>query len=126
VSIYCSVFGLDEHKPRCARIKKLGPKLYQEDDTKPCTCGVSPIKYQGSHVLPSNKDERGGDLGFAAIPSHITRNRKDNGAENGWLPWLRFHLNGGYQDSLILTRKQVTELRDCLNVWMDKSAPPPR
>jgi len=125
MSIYCSIFGMDEHTHRCQRIKKIGPKLYQYDDTKPCTCGTSPILYQGSHVFPSNKDKRGGDIGFAAIPRHITRNRKNNGPENGiWHPWLRFHIYGGVEDSVILTRAQVVKLRDALNIWIERSILP--
>lgn len=120
MSIFCSEFGLDEHKTRCARLRKLGPKEYEQDDSKPCTCGVSPILYQGSHVLPSNKDKRGGDLGFASIPPHIPRNGKDNGRKPH--PWLRFHLDGGFQNSLILTRAQVLKLRDALTEWLERQS----
>lgn len=120
MSIYCSEFGLDEHKPRCAQMRNIGSGAYEWDNSKPCTCGVSPILYQGSHVLPSKNDKRGGDFGFASIPPHITRNGKDNGRKPH--PWLRFHLRGGFQDSLIITRAQVLKLRDALNDWLERNA----
>jgi hypothetical protein len=123
MSIYCSAFGFDEHKPRCAKMRKIGVKEYLLNDSKPCTCGISPILYQGSHVLPSDKDKRGGDIGFASIPPHITRNGKDNRTKEHLHPWLRFHLNDGFQDSLVLTRKQVIAMRDALNDWIERSTP---
>ena len=59
MSIYQSIFGLgDEHKPRCLRIKKIEVGVYQQDDSKPCTCGSCPLKYEGSHILPSQLSKR--------------------------------------------------------------------
>ena len=117
MSIYQSIFGLgDEHKPRCLRIKKIEVGVYQQDDSKPCTCGSCPLKYEGSHILPSQLSKREGDFGFAGIPGHITRNGRDNGKKRWW-PWLRFHLN---RNTVILTKKQVGQLRDALNVWLNE------
>jgi hypothetical protein len=123
MSIYCSIFGFGEdHLPRCARIKKIRKGCYERDDSKRCTCGSCPVRYRGSHVLPSNSDERGGGFGIAAIPDHITRNGRDDRPEKGkWRPWLRVHLHGGYQESVILTKKQAGELRDALSQWLESS-----
>lgn len=117
MSIYCSYFGMgDEHKPKCARIKKVSG-WYEQDDSKPCTCGSCPIKYQGSHVLPSRQDERDGYLGFAMIATHITKNGRDNREREH--PYLRFHLN---RASVVVTRKQATQLRDALTEWLSRGA----
>ena len=123
MSIYCSIFGFpSEHSPRCKRIRKIRAKVYEQDDSKPCTCGECPIQYQGSHVLPSNRDKRDGDFGIAAIPSHITRNGRDDKPENGkWYPWLRVHLSDGHEDAVILTKKQVEKLRDALIDWLKRT-----
>ena len=119
MSIYCSIFGLgDDHKPRCARMKSIGVGIYQEDDSKPCTCGNSPLRYQDSHTLPSQSDARGGQLGFAAIPDHITRSGRSKESGKYW-PWIRFHLSGGDKDAVILTLKQVRALRDALTQWVE-------
>lgn len=119
MSIYCSEFGLDEHRRSCKRIKKIGSMMYEQDDSKPCTCGITCIRYQGSHVLPSNKDERRGDIGFASIPPHITRNGKDNGKRPH--PFMRFHLHDGYQDSVVLNRAQVKKLHAALSEWLQRT-----
>lgn len=124
MSIYCSIFDFGhEHKPRCKRMRKLRAGVYERDDSIPCTCGDSPIRYQGSHVLPSAKDERGGIFGIAAIPNHITRDGRDDRPENGkWYPWLRVSLDEAPKSAVILTRAQVKELRDSLNHWLQKSS----
>ena len=120
MSIYCSTWGLgDECKPRCKRMTKDGPKSYIFDDSKPCTCGQTPIKYQGSHVVPSKKDERGGCFGFSLIPEHITRNGKDNGKRKP--PFLRFHMN---QETVILTREHIAEMNELLTWWLAETKSP--
>lgn len=123
MSVYCSIFDFGcEHDPRCKRMRKIRKNVYECDDSKPCTCGSSPIRYLGSHILPTNNDRRDGDFGIAAIPSHITRDGRDDKPENGkWYPWLRVHLSNAHQDSLVLTRDQVEKLRNALNNWLERS-----
>lgn len=124
MSIYCSTFGFgDDHKPRCAKLTKIATKSYELDDSKPCTCGDSPIKYQGSHVIPSDKAERGGYLSLGAIPGHIDRPKLKAISDDmtPYHPWLRISVDSGPEDrdpTVILTRKQVTALRDELNRWL--------
>jgi hypothetical protein len=73
-------------------------------------------------VLPSNRDERRGEFGISAIPGHITRKgRRSRLTDDQWHPWLRVHLSGGHQDSVVLTKKQVTALRDALNDWLERT-----
>ena len=119
MSIYCTIFDLDDHTPRCKRVKKTGHMVYEYDSSKPCTCNAPPIAYQGSHILPSNSDPRDGDIGFAAIPSHITRDGRDDAPEGGkWQPWLRFHLDGGESSCVVLDKAQVRKFRDALTRWL--------
>jgi hypothetical protein len=124
MSIYCSIFDIGgEHKLSCARIRKIRHKEYQEDASKPCTCGVSPIRYKGSHVLPAATDERGGVLSLAAIPNHITRDGRDDRPENGkCYPWLRVSMYETETDSVVLTRAQAKRLRDALSEWLDSAS----
>jgi hypothetical protein len=123
MSIYCSIFDFGyEHKPRCARMKKLRPKVYEVDDSKPCTCGSSPVKYQGSHVLPSKRDARDGSLGIAAIPGHIHRYRRKPLSDDNmpYHPWLRVSINveDPTDQTVLLTRVQVQALKDELEYWL--------
>ena len=120
MSIYCTSLAIgDEHLPRCSRMKKIGRKFYSYDESKPCTCGESPILYLGSHVLPTILDKRGGSLHLAFIPGHITRGGRDDKPEGGNpYPWLRVSMFGAKNDSLILTRKQAEKLLDALNKWL--------
>ena len=127
MSIYCSIFDFDsEHSKKCARMSKHKSirGVWDYDESKPCTCGTAPILYQGSHILPSNKDQRKGDIGIAAIPDHITRDGRDDHPEEGkWYPWLRVHLWGGFQDSLVLDYKQVAAFHAALGNWLERADP---
>ena len=85
-----------------------------DEDTK------RPIRYEGSHVLPHSKSKRAGELGIAAIPSHITRNGKDDAPEGRWHPWLRVHIQAVGDNTVVLTKDQVEELRDALTKWLEQ------
>lgn len=118
MSIYCSLFGVgnsDRHKRKC-RYDILG------DD--PCICGECPIVYQGSNVLPANTDMRHGEIGISGIPPHISRSRRERKGDT-WHPWLRFHLCVGKKnasrDTVILSKKQVANLRDALTNWLEST-----
>jgi len=84
VSIYASLASPDdsEHTDDCAQWEKHGD-LWEISD-RPCDCGQpdAPLVYQGSHILPDEKhDKRGGFVDLALIPSHITRDGRDDRAE---------------------------------------------
>jgi hypothetical protein len=84
----------------------------------------SPIIYQGSHVVPSDDDARGGSVGVAAINGWVTRDGRDDGPdEDGVWPYLRLSVDerdaeGG---TVILDRAQVTELAATLNEWIERT-----
>jgi len=80
-----------------------------------------PYAYQGSHVLPADDDRRddGEVLQLAEVPSHITRDGRDDRPEDGapW-PWLRLSV---YAEDLVLNRGQVAELHKALGAWLDRT-----
>jgi len=122
MSIYATIFEIGgEHGRNCTRMTKIGKRMYEQDDSKPCTCKTSPITFQHSGVLPSASDKRSGCFMLAAIPSHITRDGRDNMPEGRWHPWLRVSVFDVESDSFILDKKQVEKLRDSLSEWL-KSA----
>lgn len=85
-----------------------------------------PYKYLGSHVLPSEDDVRDGDVQFAEIPSHITRDGRDDQPEDGipW-PWLRVSVNEG---DAVLNVAQVRAAWESMGAWLEQVDPdgPPK
>ena len=73
MSIYCSFFSVDDENDR--------PRSRQK-----------PIRYQGSHVLPSEKDEHCGSVDLAYIPPHIERGRRKRSEDAPFWPWLRMEI----------------------------------
>ncbi|MFJ6069105.1 hypothetical protein ACIQHU_39450 [Streptomyces tendae] len=81
-----------------------------------------PRAYEGSHILPSEKDARVDSdeaPSLAQVPSHITRDGRDNRPEDGkpW-PWLRFSL--GVEDQ-VLDRGQVAAVYEALGAWLRRT-----
>lgn len=101
---------------------------YDDDDP--------PIIYQGSHVLPSDDDPRGGVLMFAQIPGWIERDGRDKpDDESQPHPWLRLDLiespktDGGSDPghaTVVLDRKQAEQVRDYLADWLSSIDEPER
>jgi hypothetical protein len=132
VSIYASWSGLDcEHEDGCAFWVEVSDGLFERGSEADCTCGLprAPLIYQGSHVLPSADDPKGGYVEIASIPDHITRPGRDDGGE-GPKDWLRLSVGSvplpgeepreAESDSLVLTRKQVEIVRDEMTEWLDR------
>ncbi len=85
MSIYGSLAAPDdsEHTDDCAQWEKRGDCWEISD--RPCDCGQpgSPLVYQGSHILPDEKnDKRGGFVDIAEISPHITRDGRDDRSED--------------------------------------------
>jgi hypothetical protein len=78
-----------------------------------------PYAYQGSHVLPSEGDARDGVVQLAEIPSHITRDGRDDQPEDGapW-PWLRLSVN---QADTVLDHAQVRGLWEVMGAWLEQA-----
>lgn len=81
----------------------------------------APWFYQGSHVLPADDDPRGGEIGLALIPCHITRDGRDDRPEDGtpW-PWLRLSLDtDGDEPTVLINPAQARHLAGQLTAWAD-------
>ncbi|MCX4911860.1 hypothetical protein [Streptomyces sp. NBC_00878] len=78
-----------------------------------------PCAYRGSHILPSEDDPKGGVVQLAEVPSHITRDGRDDQPEDGtpW-PWLRLSVN---QDDAVLSRSQVRQVYESLGAWLEQT-----
>lgn len=102
-----------------------GSGTYGFDYSKECTCGRpdTPLKYQGSHVLPSDEDERGGWVDIACILGHVRYYRDNPNApvneEPEWPnvePFLRFGVN---DEKVVLTERNVQMVYDSLGEWLE-------
>lgn len=138
MSIYGTTVTFDahEHADDCAKwtpiIDQIGTRLDNDggqfvlSHDVACSCAAGPIRYLGSHVLPSNTDERGGSFAVGELAGFITRDGRDDGPEeddDAW-PWLRVTIReAGAEDcqDVVLDRAQVTELRDYLSSWLDRT-----
>ncbi len=93
-----------------------------------------PIRYQGSHVLPSDDDERAGCLDLAEIPGFISRGDRhlcgpddecpkpaDVCCDRSW-PYLRVGLSDGEGSAVVvLDRGQVGALHAYLGRWLTRA-----
>ena len=81
-----------------------------------------PHEYQGSHILPNTDSPRGGDIQLAEIPSHITRDGRDDQPEDGapW-PWLRLSVDAYYSADVVLDVAQARYLAEQLSDWADRA-----
>lgn len=137
MSIYATWLSLGEteHEDGCAVWVEVEPGCF-EHSGKPCTCGLPrcPIVYEGSHVLPSDADRRGGGVDIASIPDFIERDGRDDAQGAGLKDWLRLsvsaspsttrdrgkpYVRGGHV-TVVLTRQQVQEVRDTLTSWLER------
>lgn len=75
-----------------------------------------PYAYQGSHILPAEEDLQDGTVQLAAIPSHITRDGRDDRPEDGapW-PWLRLSVNAS---DAVLHARQVRKVWESMGAWL--------
>jgi hypothetical protein len=81
----------------------------------------APWTYQGSHILPDEDDPRGGGIDLAMIPSHITRDGRDDQPEDGrpW-PWLRLSVDTeDHYAEVIINPAQARHLAERLVAWAD-------
>lgn len=113
----------DDHAPHTGRISYANDgRHYPYDDTIPCSCGTGPLRYQGSHVLPSEADPHGGTIHASHIPGFITRDGRclstDDEDYPVW-PYLRVGVGDDEASAMVvLTRARVEELRDYLAGWL--------
>lgn len=129
MSIYASIFSIEDERQWVAELKAGGIDAGIIRDGGPTADDLdAPIIYQGSHVLPADSDPRGGSVHLALVPSHITRDGRDDKAEDEapW-PYLRLDVcahettyQGGGAAPVVLTTRQAVRLRDALTEWLDE------
>lgn len=127
-------FDVDDHADGCAKWVDQRPKGKREpiraqygdghsmwlNNKIACSCGAGPIIYQGSHILPSDDDERGGSFEIGAIDTFIRRDGgyTEVGEETDRVhPWLRLCVNS---ETLVLDLAQVTALHATLTTWLER------
>ena len=79
-----------------------------------------PFVYHGSHIVPNRRNrERGGSIGLGGIRVFVTRNGDDSKLDShDWLPYLRVSVGN---QTVMLEKEQVAELRDRLNGWLENT-----
>lgn len=82
-------------------------------------------RYDGSHILPSPDSPRdpGAVVQLAEIPSHITRDGRDDQPEDG-TPWPWIRLSVGRED-VVLDRGQVARVWESMGEWLKETQPAP-
>lgn len=122
MSVWGTIWDADggDHTDACAMwVPGRDGVTFEFDRQRKCTCGcpAAPIIYRGSHLLPSDTDQRGGHVSLAEVPGHITRDGRDDGPDDqyGVWPWLRLSVG---QEDAILDEALVRSLRDALDGWL--------
>lgn len=123
MSIYATTFSIDadDHAEDCKRVRNVGGILHISNKRQ-CTCKAGPFAYQGSHVLPSDDDPRGGYFDLGAIPGFIEREdrpRLSDDEDWPYWPWLRVAVNS---EVVVLPRDQVVKLREAIDFWLDNTS----
>jgi len=127
VSIYATILTIEDERQWMAGLEAEGIRAGVIRDGEPDADDLdAPIIYQGSHLLPRDNDKRGGSVDLALIPSHITRDGRDDKAEDEapW-PWLRLGVSDGIGSdaTVVITSRQAKRLRDSLTDWLAQVSP---
>lgn len=135
MSIYATWLTIEDERQWIASLEAAGVNAGVIRDGGPTPEDLdAPIVYQGSHVLPSDSDRRGGSVYVCAIPDHITRDGHDDVPELTLKDWLRLGVSSEDSDTeyegkpyepggdatVVLTRSQAERLRDTLTAWLDR------
>ena len=119
MSIWATILVLDDdHTDTCTAWQQPDLTLRLYHPTGPCGCGRpnQPYRYRGSHILPAPDDPRGGSVQLAEVPSHITRDGRDDvPADDTPWPWLRLSTT---DPDTILNPPQARQLADALTGWL--------
>lgn len=137
VSIYATWLTIGDERQWVAAMAANGINAGVIRDGDPAPADLdAPIVYQGSHILPSDDDRRGGGIDVAVIPDHITRDGRDDAPEGALKDWLRLSVDSEDSDTqhegktyvpggravVVLTPWQVERLRDTLTEWLEREA----
>jgi hypothetical protein len=127
VSIFATTLTIEDERQWIASLEAdgIGAGVIRDGNPDPDDLDA-PIIYQGSHVLPADSSPRAGSVELALIPSHITRDGRDDRPEDEkpWA-WLRLSVGahastygGGGDATVLLTVRQATRLRDSISEWL--------
>lgn len=82
--------------------------------------------YHGAHVVPSETERTAASVDLALIPSHITRDGRDDQPEDErpW-PWLRMETvtSAWDQGPVVVNPAQARDLARQLTEWADTAEP---
>lgn len=124
MSIWAStvVFVDDFHADGCRRLVQRRDGVWEENRRRRCTCDCGPIAYQGSHVMPSERDRRAGRFDLAEIPGYV-RSEPGGELEPPPYPWLRVGAceRGGGDAVVLLDRDQVAQVHAYLTDWLERT-----
>jgi hypothetical protein len=77
----------------------------------------APLRYRGSHLLPTASDQRSGHFSVSAIPDYVQQDHAKPPFD-----WLRINVVTDNSTIIVLDREQVTKLRDMLTAWLTREA----
>ena len=119
MSVWATFWAADgaDHTDGC-RIWRKRDGVWEMGHPRSCSCGQpsAPIRYQGSHVLPDDGDQRGGSVQLALVPSHITRDGRDDQPDNG-RPYPYVRVSVGAEDA-ILDEQGAAAMHRALGDWL--------
>jgi hypothetical protein len=123
MSIYCTILSIEDERQTQQALNAAGIGYHHfadgeevEDLNDLADENLdAPIIYQGSHVLPSDDDSRGGQVHLASIPDHITRDGRDDAPEGSKKQFLRLSVNDA---TIVLTKRQAQRLHDSIGEWL--------
>jgi hypothetical protein len=126
MSVYCTWLMLAHPDQRAAELAAAG--RIRCDYSRDREIG-SPYVYQGSHVVPAEADPRGGSLEIGSIPNFLHHDADQNAEDlSRRVEFIRIGItedsstyHGGEPGdaTVVLDRRQVTELRDTLTQWLN-------
>lgn len=127
MSVYATILSIQHPEEMDAKLAEVGIGSYHGSALDHERRLGSPRPYRGSHILPAENDERRGQVEVGAIPLHVRQGREGIPEEERdmetMLPYLRLTasprtLPDFEQETVVLDREQVTELRDALSRWL--------
>ena len=124
MSIYGTFFTIEDERQWISELeaKGVGAAVIRDGEPHPDDLDA-PIVYQGSNVIPSESDPRGGSVDLAHI-SKFVRFWRDNPdaptheEPEGLEPFVRLCVHSDELATVVLTAHQVRRLRDSLDEWL--------
>lgn len=133
MSIYGTFFSIEDERQTAAELKAKGMDYGVIDEQGevedlndlPSDMLDAPITYQGSHVLPSESDERGGSVELASIGGFVERSGREAERPDDDSLWPYVRLDVSDKDgvaAVVLTGEQAKRLHGALGEWLERIA----